>query len=204
MKCFCGREERTVKCGSKKFICHNICNKPLDCGKHACQKVCHEGPCPPCQKTPSRVKYCPCGRREIIALLGKERRECTDKIPVCQGTCEKFLPCQRHQCTQRCHNEECQKCEVLVEQICGCGKDRRMIPCYKLNYPEHLKLSLLTPEEIEEAENYKCKKICGQLQSCQKHKCKEVCCPVKKGVRDPLGRHLCLKTCQKMLSCGKH
>jgi hypothetical protein len=79
-----------------------------------------------------------------------------------------------------------------------------MIPCYKLYYPEHLKLALMSPEEIEDSENYKCKKQCGALQSCQKHRCKEVCCPVKKGVRDPLGRHLCLKTCQKTLSCGKH
>jgi transcriptional repressor NF-X1 len=65
-------------------------------------------------------------------------------------------------------------------------------------------MQLMKPEEIEEAENYKCKKLCGQLQSCKKHKCKEVCCPVRKGVHDPLGRHLCLKTCNKTLSCGKH
>ena len=145
IKCFCEKEERTVKCGTKKFVCNNICNKLLDCGKHKCQKVCHDGQCQPCQKVPSRVKFCPCGRKEIVALLGKERRECTDKIPVCQaGICEKFLPCQRHQCTQKCHNEDCLRCETLVEQVCLCGKDRRMLPCYKVYYPDHLKLQLLT------------------------------------------------------------
>ncbi len=50
-----------------------------------------------------------------------------------------------------------------MEQICPCGKDRRMIACYKLYYPEHLKMALMTPEEIEDVDNYKCKKPCGQL-----------------------------------------
>lgn len=116
----------------------------------------------PCQKTPARMLFCPCGRQEIGKLLGKERKECTDRIPVCQnGICEKFLPCQRHQCPAKCHNDECNRCEALVEQTCSCGKDRRFVPCYKLNYPEHLKMLLMKPEEIEEIENFKCKKICG-------------------------------------------
>lgn len=123
---------------------------------------------------------------------------------MCQGICEKFLPCRKHQCTLKCHNDDCQRCEELVVQTCTCGKDKRMVPCWKLNYPENLKQELMTPEELTEMEGFRCKKVCGQLQSCKKHKCKEVCCPVKKGVPDPLGRHLCLKTCQKTLSCGKH
>jgi transcriptional repressor NF-X1 len=204
MKCFCGKEERSVKCGSKRLICSKTCGRLLDCGKHTCAKVCHEGPCQPCQKTPQRMRFCPCGRKEVVSLLGRGRVDCTDRIPVCQDSCERFFPCGRHQCAQKCHAEDCNRCETLVEQTCACGKDRRLVPCYKINYPEHLKLQLMTPEEYEEIENYKCKKICGALQSCKKHKCKEVCCPVKKGVNDPLGRHLCLKTCNKTLSCGKH
>lgn len=27
VRCFCEKEERKVKCGSKKFVCNNICNK---------------------------------------------------------------------------------------------------------------------------------------------------------------------------------
>lgn len=45
MKCFCERSEKSVKCGTKRFMCHNLCGKPLDCGKHTCKKVCHEGAC---------------------------------------------------------------------------------------------------------------------------------------------------------------
>ena len=36
LKCFCGKEDRILKCGSKPFFCRNICNKQLDCGKHQC------------------------------------------------------------------------------------------------------------------------------------------------------------------------
>jgi len=96
------------------------------------------------------------------------------------------------------------RCDELIEQTCVCGKEKRKIECYKIFYPEHLKLELMTPEEYEIAETFKCKRVCNQLQSCKKHKCKELCCPVKKGIHDPTGRHLCLRTCNKTLSCGKH
>src|SRR5690606_16004831 len=85
-----------------------------------------------------------------------------------------------------------------------CGKDKRLVPCYKLYYPDYLKQRIMTTEEIAEAETFKCKKVCNQLKSCNKHKCKEQCCPVKNIRSDPSGRHLCLQTCNKQLACGKH
>ena len=63
---------------------------------------------------------------------------------------------------------------------------------------------LATPEEINDLETFKCKKVCNLLKSCNKHKCKEICCPIKKGMADPTGRHLCLNICNKTLACGRH
>jgi hypothetical protein len=63
---------------------------------------------------------------------------------------------------------------------------------------------MMTPEEINEVEIFKCKKVCNLMKSCNKHKCKELCCPIKKGMADPNGSHLCLKMCNKTLACGKH
>ena len=65
----------------------------------------------------------------------------------------------------------------------------------------------MTQDEIDEIDNFKCKRVCNALKKCGKHQCKEVCCPVKKELGragDPEGRHLCMLTCNKMLSCGKH
>lgn len=63
----------------------------------------------------------------------------------------------------KCHNDECMKCEEVVEQTCVCAKDKRKVKCYQMNYPEHLKQQLMKPEEIEEIEIYKCKRICNQM-----------------------------------------
>lgn len=91
------------------------------------------------------MRHCPCGRVEIETLLGRPRKLCTDPIPLCGvNTCDKYLPCGKHQCKMNCHNGECNTCEVLVEQKCLCGKEKRYIPCFKLNYPDYLKKQLLT------------------------------------------------------------
>lgn len=47
----------------------------------------------------------------------------------------------------------------MIEQPCCCGKEKRLVPCYKINYPEHLRLHLM--KELED--DFKCKKMCGQL-----------------------------------------
>mmetsp|Transcript_39173 Transcript_39173/g.37548 ORF Transcript_39173/g.37548 Transcript_39173/m.37548 type:complete len:192 (+) Transcript_39173:1078-1653(+) len=151
------------------------------------------------------MKYCPCGKKLIEDLLGRQRKQCTDPIPVCgKSACDRFLPCGRHQCKKNCHNNECQRCEEKISQVCVCGKERRLIPCYQLNYPDYLREQMLSLEELEELESFKCKKVCNQLKSCNKHKCKEICCPIKKGMADPNGMHLCLQVCNKTLACGVH
>lgn len=105
--CFCGAERHTVNCGSPRESCGKVCNKTLDCGKHKCQKRCHDGPCAPCPFQPERLKYCPCGYNTIESLIGRERKACTDPIPRCGHPCEKFLPCGIHQCKLPCHTGSC-------------------------------------------------------------------------------------------------
>lgn len=59
--CYCGRESRSVPCGSVKsstYSCGQICGKPLDCGFHHCEKLCHEGECGPCPYKPPRSCFC--------------------------------------------------------------------------------------------------------------------------------------------------
>lgn len=150
------------------------------------------------------MRYCPCGYNSIESLIGRQRRTCTDPVPLCQHECEKFLPCAKHQCKKTCHSDGCQTCETLVMQQCECGKDKRMVPCFTVNYPAELKQELMTEEELLKATRFSCTKVCNQTKSCKRHKCKRICCSVKKGTGDPDGHHICLQTCNKTLTCGVH
>jgi len=109
-KCFCEKEEKTAACGSKRLTCGKVCDKNLDCSKHKCEKRCHDGKCESCPKDPLKMKYCPCGYNKIELLLGRQRRICTDPIPLCSHECEKYLPCGKHQCQKKCHTDNCQTC----------------------------------------------------------------------------------------------
>jgi transcriptional repressor NF-X1 len=70
-KCFCGNTSSESLCGTKTQSCKRACGKQLDCSKHDCEKICHSGPCDPCQKDPQRVRYCPSGHNTIEKLLGR-------------------------------------------------------------------------------------------------------------------------------------
>lgn len=38
-------------CSTHELLtCDSICGKDLSCGKHTCQKKCHQGECGPCDK----------------------------------------------------------------------------------------------------------------------------------------------------------
>ena len=98
-------------------------------------------------------------------------------------------------------------CEEIVVKKCICGKQGMKFACYKVNYPDSVRKKLMTKEEMEEVDNFKCKRVCNAVKKCGKHQCKEICCPVKRELGragDPEGKHLCMMTCNKMLSCGIH
>lgn len=149
LDCFCGKEQQKAACGSERQRCANVCGKLLDCGKHTCERRCHDGNCEPCPRDPERLRYCPCGHNTIESLIGRQRRACTDPVPVCNHACEKFLPCGLHQCRMKCHTGPCEPCKELVEQECECGKDKRWVPCYVQNYPVELAQQVESGEALE-------------------------------------------------------
>jgi hypothetical protein len=52
-------------------------------------------------------------------------------------------------------------CEELVNKGCVCNKTKIKVPCLKVNYPEQLRVKFMTREEIDEIDNFKCKRICN-------------------------------------------
>ena len=75
--------------------CTRVCGKPLDCGRHCCEQVCHAGPCGPCKL--AGPKACPCGKQQL------PHAACDVVVPPCGETCGKLLACGVHHCHERCH-----------------------------------------------------------------------------------------------------
>jgi len=97
--CWCGKETRSVLCGSQesfesRYSCGNVCSRDLDCGRHRCDRQCHAGPCDSCSLQPDHVTRCPCGKTALASIpSAKPRLACTDEVPTCQLTCLKPLLC---------------------------------------------------------------------------------------------------------------
>lgn len=92
LACFCGKNTQDVPCRANvtdTYSCNNICNKPLDCEKHYCQKICHSEACEPCSLTPERVTMCCCGQTPLT----EKRESCLDPVPTCDKICSKRLKC---------------------------------------------------------------------------------------------------------------
>lgn len=50
--CGCGKTSQTVQCSTRKLLlCESTCDKDLNCGRHQCERKCHNGECGDCEKT---------------------------------------------------------------------------------------------------------------------------------------------------------
>lgn len=88
---------RRTACTDPIPTCSQRCGKAhSECG-HACTKICHTGPCPPC-KLPIDVK-CRCGETTTQVPCN----EITDGYEVlCQRPCRALRGCGRHACNRIC------------------------------------------------------------------------------------------------------
>ncbi|RKP19691.1 hypothetical protein ROZALSC1DRAFT_28736, partial [Rozella allomycis CSF55] len=208
VECYCGKENCLKNCQKFKekyeesrvgsYSCHQKCERPLGCGVHKCQLICHCGDCQSeCSFSPKFVKTCPCGKKTVESILGHSRTACTDPIPVCESLCNKTLECG-HKCQSNCHLGECSPCAVTVTRKCRCGRSEKTTLC---------------SDSIEE---YLCDFPCKQFKICGRHHCKLNCCPLsfksKKGRKViqendealEIFYHSCELTCNKLLTCGNH
>ena len=163
-----------------------MCEKTLECGKHKCDRDCHEGPCSPCQLSVSRVSRCPCGKKLLTDLEENvDRKECTDPVPTCGAICGKKLKCGKpgsfHTCKSKCHEGPCPPCPLKTPVKCRCGSMDQNVPCVKLT---------------AKADEVTCERQCRKYRFCGKHKCGQKCCINID--------HPCPLKCNRLLSCGKH
>ncbi len=135
------------RCGHRSFSCGKLCRKLLGCGKHNCEKSCHQGACPPCAKT--AVHPCKCGHTTAL-------RACAELDFRCEQSCGRQLSCQKHYCDKGCHSGSCGECTLAGKRSCPCGKIQHTgITC-----------DYVVPT---------CGSTCEKPLSCQRHRCNERC-----------------------------
>lgn len=136
-----------------EHICLRICGRPLKCGSHDCQQLCHSGTCGSCPEAIFEEISCACGRTVL-----HPPQPCGTRPPECRFQCQKQPRCGHARVAHNCHPDdtECPRCPYLTYKLCACGAEE--VP----NTPCHL----------QEA---RCGKVCGKKLKCALHKCRKLC-----------------------------
>ncbi|KZV38777.1 hypothetical protein F511_27130 [Dorcoceras hygrometricum] len=218
-RCPCGKKVITTRCSDRKSVltCGQTCGKLLDCGRHHCDRLCHVGPCDPCQVLLNASCFCKknidiiqCGD---MILKGEVKVE--DGSFSCGFTCGKMLTCGNHGCIETCHPGLCGECELLPGRIktCCCGYmsfwGLSAMSCTVTQSVAVVQLRVLwsATKLFPGVDNYTCDKPCGLKKNCGRHRCSERCCPLSNSNGSPLidwDPHLCSMPCEKKLRCGQH
>jgi transcriptional repressor NF-X1 len=176
--CYCGRNSFQLRCidacyGSGKS-CGETCGQLLGCGKHYCEKECHDGACPKCNILEVQKCYCGQTERETKCGDGMATRCCVESngefnvwtgFFSCKNSCNRLLECGVHSCTKRCHpvTDETESCPLDPSRVKTC-------PCGSKSI-----ISLLGHERLSCTEEIPlCGNTCKKLLSCG-HECQESC-----------------------------
>lgn len=233
--CPCGKTSYTQRCSELKSAksCGQTCGHQLQCGRHYCDKICHEGPCGSCDTLLTVNCFC---RRKIEAMtcgtMGLQGElDWENGVFSCENPCPNKLQCGKHTCNKSCHPGQCGECELAPGKIqtCPCGK----VLIQKLLGAEKLRESCIDAVPH-------CGQICQKLLPCGNHVCQSMChmgdCPpcevlvdqkcrcksssqkmpchkalaLERGSRATAGEEnedelfLCNRKCGKKKSCGRH
>ncbi|KAL2920744.1 NF-X1-type zinc finger protein NFXL1 [Bienertia sinuspersici] len=162
--CPCGKKVITTRCSERKSVhtCGEVCGKVLECERHRCDRICHLGPCDPCQ-VPLDAS-CFCKKKSEVVICGdmslKGEISPDNGLFSCSSKCGKKLRCGNHDCAELCHPGPCGECELLPNKVktCYCGKSDLRVQ----------RKSCLDPIPT-------CSGTCGKILPCGKHYCKDKC-----------------------------
>ena len=225
LNCFCGNSKKDLQCSlltnpenhknnsliigslkitNNKFTCEKICEKILNCKRHTCKELCHEGDC----EGLFRYKKCPeCileAKEKFMNFLNnlenKIRIDFKKDVKLAEDLAEYIfhglLLCKTHyteintdenlrfllkliQISGNSLIENIKKfipiCKAIVLNSCQCKAKSYKTECYKINYKEDM-LNFLELNEQKEKVLNSCNKICKALKSCKIHTCDRVCC----------------------------
>lgn len=156
-----------------EHICTRQCGRPLKCGNHSCEELCHKGPCGSCREAIFDEITCHCERTVLQPPL-----PCGTQPPPCRYACERPKSCGHPQVAHNCHSDEdtCPKCPFLTPKMCMCGK-------------KALKNQQCWLRDVS------CGNVCGQKLKCGVHFCRKQC--HRKGQCEDAGGKACAQPCGK-------
>lgn len=111
-----------------EHICIRTCGRPLKCGSHDCQQICHRGACASCPEAIFHEISCNCGRTVL-----QPPQPCGTHAPECRFNCPRRPACGHPPVEHNCHMDDisCPKCPFLVDKWCACGKEKlHSQPCH--------------------------------------------------------------------------
>ncbi|OMH84184.1 FKBP12-associated protein-like protein [Zancudomyces culisetae] len=161
--------------------CTLTCNKPLKCGRHKCQELCHLGPCTQCVSVSFEPLVCGCGMTRIDPPV-----PCGAVLPKCPYVCTQERTCGHHDLFPHdCHpaSTPCPPCTKLVTKTCQCYRHQSVTstPCHR---------SIVS-----------CGLVCGKLLPCGSHSCERICHSDSDSCVS-VSNGECKAVCGKLKSCG--
>ena len=213
--CPCGKNTITTRCSDRKSVltCGQRCDKLLECMRHRCERICHVGPCDPCQVLVNAS--CFCKKKVEVVLCGdmavKGEVKTEDGVFSCSSICGNKLTCGNHVCCEICHPGSCGECDLMPSRVktCYCGKTSL----------QEERQSCLDPIPT-------CSQKCGKPLPCGVHNCTESChagdcppCLVRVSQKCRCGstsrtvecyktvmeeKFTCDKPCGRKKNCGRH
>lgn len=222
--CICGRTSKQVRCSLTEGLrCGQVCAAQLNCTKHSCTEVCHQGPCQPCQLKIQQVCYCGVAHREVACGTDRDNFDGFGHF-CCQKLCGKMLGCRSHRCHDICHPGQCKPCPLLPNLVHSCPCNQTPLSkLLELGYPERKSCTDPVPS---------CGKTCNKPLPCGDddtiHLCLKIChedkcgpCSLNSTIRCRCGSKTkeapcaliqseedltftCEKRCGKKRSCGRH
>ncbi|KAM5377001.1 hypothetical protein ACJZ2D_005203 [Fusarium nematophilum] len=176
-----------------EHICVQVCGRPLKCGSHSCEQLCHRGACQSCPEAVWTEISCSCGETIL-----QPPQPCGTRQPYCTSKCRRQPACGHPAIDHQCHPDdvECPPCPYLAEKVCACGKTTFH------NKPCHLQQA-------------HCGEICGQRLQCGLHTCRKLChrpgecgdarngCEQVCGKTKLLCNHTCQNVCHGQTPCNE-
>lgn len=174
-----------------EHICTRMCGRTLKCGHHACQNLCHKGPCDSCKEAIFEDLSCNCGRTVLQAPL-----PCGTGQPPCTFPCKRPKYCGHPQTAHNCHTDEesCPKCPFLTDKPCMCGKKTlKNQPCWRSD----VSCGLVCGKRLK-CGTHSCQKLCHRVGDCEDAhaSCQQQCGKAKKSCSHP-----CEKPCHAPSAC---
>ncbi|OAF60075.1 FKBP12-associated protein [Pseudogymnoascus destructans] len=227
--CFCGKYEVSKRCIDTHYdsgwSCGKKCGDMMPCGKHECEKGCHEGLCGSCEVLVESRCYCgkvekmmPCSDRgdDKDSSIVKESNEVDSWTGSfeCGNVCKRAYDCGRHFCEKSCHKQtgDVPHCPLSPDAVtyCPCGKSTlKDLDCTRISCEEPIphcqKLCLKQlacghecQQKCHEGECLPCLKVVPIVCRCGRTTSSTICHQGTETLPQ------CMRICKTALNCGRH